>query len=307
MKIITIVFLAAAAASIGGCRHKAAPEPSVATPSIMLGHDRATLGSPIEITYRFEVAPDAPAFTEDYRVFVHVVDTDQELMWTEDHDPPVPTTQWKRGQRIEYTRTVFVPQYPPFIGDASVHMGLYSLATQKRLPLAGQDAGQRAYIVAKLQQLPQTENVLTTPNEGWHGPESPPNNTRVDWQWTKKKQATLDFKNPMKDCVFYLDLDNSSNAFPEGQRVQVKLGAEVVDEFALLPDLPATARYPVESGHRLLRKIPLTATQLGSQNTVELTLEVDKTFVPALMPASTSKDTRELGIRVFHTFIEPKK
>jgi hypothetical protein len=77
--------------------------------------------------------------------------------------------------------------------------------------------------------------------------------------------------------------------------VQVRLGAQVVDEFQLEPD-----------AHRLLRKVPLTAAQLGSQDMVELTLEVDKTFVPALVPALTSKDPRELGIRVFHTYIEPK-
>ena len=40
---------------------------------------------------------------------VHVVDTDEELMWTDDHHPPTPTSQWKPGQTIEYTRTVFVP------------------------------------------------------------------------------------------------------------------------------------------------------------------------------------------------------
>jgi hypothetical protein len=40
---------------------------------------------------------------------------------------------------------------------------------------------------------------------------------------------------------------------------------------------------------------------------VEVRVVVDKTFVPAQLPASTNKDPRELGIRVFHVFIEPKK
>jgi hypothetical protein len=198
---------------------------------------------------------------------------------------------------------VFVPVYP-YIGDASFHMGLYSRTTQKRLPLAGQDAGQRAYSVAKLQLLPQTESILTTPKEGWHGPETPVNNPQphIEWQWTKKKQATLGFKNPKKDSLFYLDLDfvlppfeRRQNPFPEGQHVQVRLGDQVVDEFK------------VEADHRLLRKIPLTAAQLGSQDMAELTLGVDKTFVPALLPGTTSTDPRELGIRVFHTYVEPRK
>jgi len=305
MKIIRIVLVAAAAASLGGCRHKAPPEPAVATPYATLSHDKAPLGSPIEVTYRFDVAPGAPAFAEDYRVFVGVVDADQELMWTDDHDPSIPTKQWKPGQRIEYVRTVFIPVYP-YIGDASFHMGLYSPTTRKRLTLTGQDAGQRAYTVAKLQLLPQTESVLTAPKEGWHGPESPVNDTKIEWQWTKRKQATLDFKNPLKDCLLYLDLDfvlpsferrqdNPSNSLLEGQHVQVKLGDSVVDDFK------------VEPAQRLLRRIPLTAAKLGSQDTAELTIEVDRTFVPAQLPGSTSKDPRELGIRVFHTYIEPTK
>ena len=39
---------------------------------------------------------------------------------------------------------------------------------------------------------------------------------------------------------------------------------------------------------------------------VELRIAVDKTFVPALIPTANSKDPRELGIRVFHAFVEPK-
>jgi hypothetical protein len=38
-------------------------------------------------------------------------------MWTDDHTPPVPTTQWKPGQTVEYTRTVFIPIFP-YVGDA---------------------------------------------------------------------------------------------------------------------------------------------------------------------------------------------
>ena len=62
-------------------------EPPVATPLVTLSHDRAPAGSPLEITYRFDVA-DGVSFDEDYRVMAHVVDIDQERMWTDDHDPP---------------------------------------------------------------------------------------------------------------------------------------------------------------------------------------------------------------------------
>src|SRR5215510_4459858 len=81
----------------GGCRRGESPEPAVATPTVTLNHDRAPAGSPIEITYKFVVASGA-SFDRNYRVMVHIVDTDEELMWTDDHDPPVPTSQWKPGQ-----------------------------------------------------------------------------------------------------------------------------------------------------------------------------------------------------------------
>jgi hypothetical protein len=286
-------FLALSLVSLEACRRAKPPEPAVATPTVSLSRAKAPLGSPIDITYRFEVAADAPAFAENERVFVGVVDADGELMWTDDHEPPVPTREWKPGQKLEYTRTVFIPIFP-YIGEASIHMGLYSPTNGKRLPLSGADTGQRAYKVAKIQIQPQTENVFTVYKEGWHGPESPPNNTLVEWQWTKK-EGVLGFKNPKKDSLLYLDLDNPSDTFPEGQHIQVLLGGQSLEEFVL-----------PSGGQRLLRKVPLTANQLGTTEMLELRIAVDKTFVPALIPAANNKDPRELGARVFHIFIGPK-
>ena len=119
-------------------------------------------------------------------------------------DPP--TTQWKPGQTIEYTRTIFVPIFP-YVGDATIQLGLYSTADQKRLPLAGDDVGQHAYKVAQLQLAPQTDNLFTVFKDGWHPAETADKNAAVDWQWTKK-EATLAFKNPRKDAVLYLDVDS---------------------------------------------------------------------------------------------------
>jgi hypothetical protein len=38
----------------------------------------------------------------------------------------------------------------------------------------------------------------------------------------------------------------------------------------------------------------------------ELQISVDKTYVPALVVGVNSKDPRELGVRVFHAFIDPR-
>jgi hypothetical protein len=292
--IVRIVLTVAIAASVSACRQKGLADPPLAKPTTTLSHDAAPLGSPIEITYAFEVAANPPSIKENYKVFVHVLDTDDDLMWTDDHDPPVPTTQWKPGQKVEYTRTVFIPLYP-YVGEAVIRMGLYSGSTQKRVALSGDTIGQQEYRVGTIQLLPQTENVFTAFKDGWHQPETPVNDAHIEWQWTKKKDAILAFKNPKKDSLFYFEVDNPSGTFPEGQHVQVKLRDKVLDDFTLRPE------------QMVLHRIPLPAAQMGSDEMVELTISVDKTFVPALMGGANSKDGRELGIRVFHAFIQPGK
>jgi hypothetical protein len=275
---------------MAACGREEPPTPPVATPSVTLSRDRAPLGSPLDITYKFVVAGDA-RFTEDYRVMLHIVDADDELMWTDDHDPPTPTTAWMPGQTVEYTRTVFVPIYP-YVGEASLHVGMYSPRSQTRLTLQGEDVGQRAYRAGRLQLQPQSENLLTIFKEGWHPAEVAEHNASVQWQWTKK-QATLAFKNPQRDATFYLSLDNPGGVFNETQQVTVSLNNAVVDQFEVTPK------------NELLRRIALKADQMGSGEMSELQVTVDKTFVPMQIPGGGSKDPRELGVRVFHAFIQP--
>jgi hypothetical protein len=281
---------AAAFTGSAACRRKEAPAPPLATPSVTLSHDKAPLGSPLDIHYKFVVANDAK-FAEDYRVLVHVVDADEQLIFAFDHNPPIPTTQWKPGQTVEYMKTVFIPIYP-YVGEASIQIGMHSTINQKRVPLAGEDTGQRAYKVARIQLQPQTENVFTVFKEGWHPAEVAEHNATVEWQWTKK-QAVLSFKNPKKDCIFYLDVDNPGSVFNEAQQVQVSLGGQVVDQFTLQPKQPE------------LRKVALKAADLGSGDVAELVINVDKTYVPSVVSASF-KDPRELGVRVFHAFVDAR-
>jgi len=288
---LSVFSLVLAIAISGACKRNHVAGPAVATPSVTLSHERAPVGSPIEITYKFVVAPDAK-FTEDYRVFVHVVDTDEEQMWNDDHNPPVPTTQWQPGQTIEYKRTLFVPVFP-YVGDATIQIGLHSLKDQKRLTLAGEDIGQQAYKVAHLQLLPQTENLFTVFKDGWHPAETNDKDPGMEWQWTKQ-QATLAFKNPKKDAVFYLDVDSPGKNLHQEQTVTVSLGGQTVESFTMQPD------------QRALHKIALPAALMGDQDLSELQIAVDKTFVPAVVSAGASKDPRELGVRVFHAFIDPR-
>ena len=283
--------LAVLCLAVVACGRKETDAPPVATPSVSFNHERAPLGSPVDITYKFVVANDAK-FDEDYFVMVHVVDTDEQMIWDDDHQPSIPTSQWKPGQTIEYTRTVFVPVYP-YVGEATLQMGLYSAKTQKRLTLSGEHVGQHAYRVGRLQLQPQTENLPSIFKEGWHAAEVVEHNASIQWQWTKK-DAIFMFRNPKKDAVFYFDVDHPKGVMDEPQHVQMTLNGQPLDEFTL------------EAGARTLKKMPLKADQLGTGDNAEIHISVDRTYVPALVPAAGNKDPRELGIRVFHAFVDPR-
>ncbi|MEO6213771.1 MAG: hypothetical protein ABIP65_09120 [Vicinamibacterales bacterium] len=276
------VLLAAAVA----CSSKPAVEPPVATPTVTFSKDKAAIGSPLKVTFKFQVLPNA-RFDADYVVFVHVLDPDGEKLWQDDHPPAIPTSQWKPGQVVEYTRTVFVPNYP-YIGEAIVRIGLYNPANGKRLSLDAPAASQQEYVAGKLQLLPQTENVFLIYKDGWHPQEVDPNNPASEWQWMKKA-GTISFRNPKRDATFYLESDTRVDLFNPPQQVTVKLGGQPIGTFA------------ADSKERTLKTFPLTAARFGSADIAELTIEVDRAFTPG-----GGADIRELGIRVFHAFIEPR-
>jgi len=286
---VCVPVLVALAAACGRTQQAETP---VATPSLTLARGDAAIGMPIEMTYRFVVAPNAPRIAEDELVFVHFLDVDGELMWTDDHQPPVPTTQWTPGRTIEYSRTMFVPKFP-YTGETTVELGVYSPGSGARIPLAGETRGQRQYRVAKFTLHQQTDNLYVVFKEGWNETEVAQEQTGLEWQWSKK-MATLAFRNPMRDVVLYLQCDQPVHELGEPQRVELRIGDTVIDSFALPP------------GPRELRKVDLAAAQLGSGETVEVTVAVNKSFVPATITQLKSSDTRELGIRVFRAYVQPK-
>jgi hypothetical protein len=285
------VLLAAALTAIA-CGRTEDTEPPVATPSVTLSRPDAAVGSPIDMTYRFAVGGNAPAFSEDYWVFVHFLDADGELMWTDDHRPPTPTRQWTPGATIDYSRTMFIPKFP-YTGETHVDIGLFSPETGARLPLEGQNQGMRSYRVAGFNLRLQSDNVFVVFNNGWHETEVADEASGLEWQWTRR-EATLSFRNPKRDSVFFLQLDQPVKALREPQQVEVRIGPMVIDSFML----------PV--GVRDLRRVNVSADQLGSAETVDMTIAVDKTFVPASISELRSTDPRELGVRVFRAFVQPK-
>lgn len=286
VSLLTAALISTAAA----CSRGADTATPVGDVQVTLARTRVALGSPVEITYRFTLAPGATPVGER-RVFVHFLDADDELMWTDDHDPPTPSASWKPGEPVEYTRTMFVPSYP-YVGTAHLVVGLYSPSTNERVKLSNEDRGDRSYKVADFELLPQTENVFLIFKDGWHQTEVVNGGgPRVEWQWTKK-EATVAFRNPKRDVVLYVEADNPSAGPYAARQMEIRIGDMLLGTVEL------------EGAAEPVRKIPITADQLGTADMVELRFVADKTFVPALESGPGNTDTRELGARVFHAFVQ---
>jgi hypothetical protein len=257
-----VVLLALATA----CGDNADNAPAVGAIGVSLSRPRVALGSPVEVSYTFSMATDAPALGAR-TVFVHFLDANEELMWVDDHVPPTPTTEWKPGQRIEYTRTMFVGRYP-YVGAATVVAGLYSPETNERVKFSNEDRGDRSYVVADFELLPQTENIFLIFKDGWHQTEVVADgSSRVEWQWTKK-EATVAFRNPTRDVVRHAGRQPESKRRRRA-RMEVRLGDQALTDGRCRAD---SFRAEDSDPRR----------QLGTADMVELRFIADKTFVPAL-------------------------
>jgi hypothetical protein len=249
-------------------------------------------GMPVELAVRFAVAPDAPPFQEDYTVFVHVVDDDGRMIGTADHTPPTPTRQWKAGSTIEYKHAGYAP-VSDHVGEATFVVGLYSTSSGERLPVGGEIVEPRAAKAGSFEMRERTEPFAVVFRDGWH-PREAPRTSGLEWRWSMKS-GRLTFANPKRDSELTLDLDQPAKVFPVPQHVEIRLGDALVDEFDLEPGTPA------------VRRIALSQSQMGEGQEVELTVVADKTFVPARFAGLQSADTRQLGVRVFRAFLQPKQ
>jgi len=265
--------------------------PPVASVSATLNKSRASVGAPVDFTYRFEALPGA-SIQGDYRVFVQIKDVDGQIVWSDDHEPSVPTSTWKPGQVVEYTRTSFVPARVA-TGEVTVFAGLYD--DDRRLPLkaadpSGREPADRSYRVATLQIAPESERIFLIYKGGWYAEEAPTNDTDP-WKWTQQS-AVIAFENPKADVTLFLDYDARPDVFSDGpQTVTVALGDQTLQ----------TLR--ADTQDRRLVRIPIGASILGTGPMAEVRIDADKAFLPSSLPAG-SKDNRRLGIRVYHVFVD---
>ena len=269
------------------CNRRKAAEVNPIVPSIKVNRVKAPLGSALEITYTWTVEPGAKKLDQNYWALVHFLDNHEVMLFSDDHQPEPSPSTWEPGKTYSYTRTRFVPVYP-YVGEVEVRMGLYPHPGRGERPaLKGEDRGFREYKVATLELLPQTENIFLVYKEGWHNPETHPENPSVERTWTKK-EALVSFKNPKKDVIVYLEGDTCVKCFTATPEMTVTVGNGV------------GLRFPIEGPQVYMKKIRVKAADLGTDEWVDLRLSMNESFVPKNLNPPLNNDDRELGFNVYH-------
>ncbi len=279
----------AGAAFLPACR-RTRVEINPIQPAMKVHHERAPLGSAVEVTYTWTVESGARKINPGYRALVHFLDSHEVVLFTDDHVPTPPPETWEPGHTYTYSRTVFIPIYP-YVGEVQLVMGLYpSIGRGERLPLKGEDVGLRAYRTGRMELLPQTENIFLVYKEGWHNPEAHPENPSVERTWTKK-EGLVSFKNPKKDVIVYLEADTCVKCFTQPPVLTVSVGNRV------------GLKVPIEDAQVFLKKIKVKAEDLGTEEWVDLRLAMNESFVPKLLKPPLNTDDRELGLLVYHLYV----
>ena len=124
-------------------------------------------GTSFDVGIRFDAAPNLVPLDDDHRVFLHVLDDAGEILWTDEHEPPVPTSAWRPGETLHYTRSVRVAAFPYF-GPATVAVGLDLPHTDVRLLPARRNEGELPYATATLTLDPPADRSLITFDAGWY-------------------------------------------------------------------------------------------------------------------------------------------
>ncbi len=105
-----------------------------------------------------------------------------------------------------------------------------------------------------------------------------------------KKEAVCSFRNPKKESVLYLEADANVEASEEPLSVSVLVGETEIAAFEV------TGRDP------FLQKLTIPADALGDEDWVDLRIVNSASFIPS--DAGLGDDTRELGLRVYHLYVD---
>jgi hypothetical protein len=235
-----------------------------------------------DIEYNWKTGGDFLKTGKGLTVFVHFWHGSN-MLFQDDHIPPVPTSQWEPGREYKYQRRIYIPSFidefdPTFKGEETLRLsvGLYN-------PYDRSGKSRHEALNTKLKVLPPPPDVPEIVYEkGWYSQEIDPSAPLKKWRWISREARCI-IDNPHRDGLLVIRGGVNKEATPD-QKIVFKINDMVLDEFT--PD-----EITFEKSYTLKKEM------LGEKDEFTLIVAVDKTFFPSkVIPQST--DQRELGCQV---------
>jgi len=244
----------------------------------------------MKINYQYQLSDDFKPFTRDYAVFVHFWRTrSKEMLIQDDHVPEVLPSKWRPGQKINYSRVLFIPK---FLDEIDIDFEGYE-EIRVTVGLWDPDSVDDEKIVLFRKTIKVHPASVAAPEivfaEGWNNVET---DDRIDnprerrWQWTTRKAVCV-IENPKKESTLIIQGGVDKSKIPD-QKVMIRINDTLLEEF-----IPETAKFE--------KRYLLTPDQMGDDYEFRLTLETDKAFVPAMLEPKIS-DKRELGLQIYFLY-----
>ena len=242
-----------------------------------------------KMKFSFKINEKFAELGKNFKVFVHFWRIkNKEMLFQDDHFAVKDTSSWKKGDKIEYTRDIYIPKFLDeydidFEGYEEIKLsaGLYNVEKKEEKILLFEKV-----LNVQSASLNAPEIVY---DEGWHQSETD-FNSKVpeigEWRWTSGKAVCI-IENPKKEAILKLRGRVSENNI-EGQKIRFLINDYLLEEFS-------------PEGDSFERNYIIPAEKLGSNDEIRLIIEVEKTFVPGKLDKTISDD-RVLGIQIFSIY-----
>lgn len=235
-----------------------------------------------DIQYQWKTTSDFPSVGKDYTVYVHFWHG-KNLLFQDDHVPPVPTSKWEPGKEYTYERRIYIPAFidefdPEFKGAETLKLvvGLYN-------PYDRTAESKHDILIRPLKVLPPPPDVPELIYEsGWYDLEVDPDSVLKQWRWTAR-EARCVADNPRRDALLIIRGAVNKDKLAD-QKVIFKINDVTLDEF-----IPSETVF--EKSYNIKKEM------LGDKDEFYLAITTDQTFVPVKVYPQ-SKDERELGLQI---------
>ncbi len=235
-----------------------------------------------DMEYIWKTDNEFEGINQDMNVFVHFWHRNN-LLLQDNHVPDISTSQWESNEEHSYKREIYIPtfldEFDPNFKDhdyLTLSVGFYS-------PYDRTGESKKEILRERLKVFPQPDETPEIIYEnGWYGLEISHDTDQKQWRWTAKKARCI-IDNPHRDAILIIRGSFQSNVF-EKQQVIFRINHLLLDEF-FLEEINFEKSYDIKE------------EMLDERDVFYLTIETDKTFIPAeVFPDST--DQRDLGLNI---------